>query len=104
MTLAGLGGRRAVAYTAVEEGAMAKVVLGKEEREDIVRRLRAHFERGRGEELGELGATLLYEFLAEEIGPHFYNKGLNDAQAYLARFTDSLDADLEAAKVLPPRG
>lgn len=82
---------------------MAKVVLGKEDREDVVRRLRAHFERERGEELGELGATLLYDFLAEEVGPHFYNKGLSDAQAYVARFADSLDADLEAAKVFPPR-
>jgi len=70
----------------------------------VVRRLRAYFERERGEELGELRATLLFEFLAEEVGPHFYNKGLSDAQAYVARFTDSLDADLEAARVLPPRG
>lgn len=83
---------------------MAKVVLGKDEREDVVRRLRAYFERERGEELGELGATLLLEFLAEEVGPHFYNRGLADAQAFVARFTDSLDADLEAAKLFPPRG
>lgn len=82
---------------------MSKVVLGKEDREDAVRRLRAYFERERGEELGELGATLLFEFLAEEIAPHFYNRGLADAQSLVARFTDSLDADLEAAKVFPPR-
>jgi uncharacterized protein (DUF2164 family) len=41
--------------------------------------------------------------LAEEIGPYFYSKGLSDAQAYVARFTDSLVADLDAAKQLPPR-
>ncbi len=82
---------------------MAKLTLEREERDDAANRLRAYFERERGEELGELGATLLLEFIAEEIGPHFYNKGLRDAQSYIARFTDSLDADLEAAKLMPPR-
>ncbi len=73
------------------------------EREDALERLRAYFGRERGEELGELGAALLFDFIAEQLGPHFYNKGIEDAQALVARFADSLDADLDAAKRLPPR-
>jgi uncharacterized protein (DUF2164 family) len=82
---------------------MPKIAIEREERDDAVARLRAYFDRERDEELGELGATLFLDFIAEEIGPYFYNKGLRDAQSYVARFTDSLDADLEAAKLLPPR-
>lgn len=82
---------------------MPKIELGRGEREDVVRRLRVYFERERGEEIGDLAVTLLYDFIAEEVAPYFYNKGLRDAQSYVARFTDSLDADLEAAKLMPPR-
>jgi uncharacterized protein (DUF2164 family) len=81
---------------------MAKIELGREERDDAVRRLRLYFERERDEELGDLAVGLFYDFIAEELGPYFYNKGLSDAQSYVARFTDSLDADLEAAKRYPP--
>ena len=82
---------------------MDAIELGREQRDDAVERLRVYFARERGEELGELAATLIYDFVAEQLGPHFYNKGIEDAQALVARFADSLDADLEAAKRLPPR-
>jgi uncharacterized protein (DUF2164 family) len=82
---------------------MAKIELGREERDDAVRRLRGYFERERDEELGDLAVGLFFDFITEEIGPYFYNKGLSDAQSYVARFTDSLDADLEAGKRFPPR-
>lgn len=51
---------------------------------------------------GERRARILSDFISEEIGRYFYNEGLPDAQSYLARFTDSIDADLAAAR-LPPR-
>ena len=82
---------------------MDAIELGREEREDALVRLRAYFGRERGEELGELGAILIYDFVAEEVGPYFYNKGIEDAQALVERFADSLDADLDAAKRFPPR-
>ena len=82
---------------------MDAIELGRAEREDALARLRAYFGQERGEELGELGAMLIYDFIAEQLGPHFYNKGIEDGQALVARFADSLDADLDAAKRLPPR-
>ena len=82
---------------------MDAIELTREARDDAVERLRVYFARERGEELGELAATLIYDFVAEQLGPYFYNKGMEDAQALVARFTDSLDADLEAAQRLPPR-
>jgi uncharacterized protein (DUF2164 family) len=82
---------------------MDTIELEREQRDDAVERLRVYFERERGEQLGELAAGLLYDFIAEQLGPYFYNKGIEDAQALIVRFADSLDADLEAAKRLPPR-
>ena len=58
-------------------------------------------ERERGEEFGELAAGLLVDFVAERLGPYSYNRGIDDAQALIARFADSLGADLEAAERFP---
>jgi len=80
--------------------------LDREQRAEAVRRIRAYFERERDEELGELAAGFILDFIVEELAPLFYNAGLADAQALLARHIDSLDADLEAQRrepLLPPR-
>jgi uncharacterized protein (DUF2164 family) len=77
--------------------------LDRETRADAIRRIRAYFERERDEELGELAAGFILDFVAEELGPLFYNAGLADAQALLAQHADSLDADIEAQRKSPPR-
>ena len=80
--------------------------LEREQRAEAVRRIRAYFERERDEELGELAAGFILDFVVEELAPLFYNAALADAQALLARHVDSLDADLEAQRrepLLPTR-
>ena len=76
--------------------------LDREAKAEGVRRIRAYFERERGEELGELAAGFILDFIAEEVAPLFYNAALRDAQALVARAADSLDADLEALRRSPP--
>jgi len=78
--------------------------IDRDERADAIARIRAYFERERDEPLGELGATLIFEFVRDELGPLFYNLGLDDARALIARSMDSLEADIDAARRLPPRG
>lgn len=63
----------------------------REERAHAISRIQAHFASERDEPLGDLGATMLFDFITEELGPLFYNRGLDDARALLARATDSLD-------------
>lgn len=77
--------------------------LDREARTEGVRRIRAYFERERGEELGELAAGFILDFIAEELGHLFYNRALADSQALIARAADSLDADIEAQRRHPPR-
>lgn len=77
--------------------------LDREARAEAVRRIRAYFERERDEELGELAAGFILDFVAEELGPIFYNAAIGDAQALVARAADSLDTDLEAQRRQPPR-
>lgn len=80
-----------------------KLTLTREQRDDAVQRLRGYLEEEYGESVGDLAGSLFLDFIAEHIGPHFYSNGLADAEAYVARFSDSLVADLDAAKLVPPR-
>ena len=80
---------------------MDSLRLTDEERELAIGAIRAYFERERDEEIGELAAGLLLDFVGEQLGPYFFNRGIEDAQARVVRFADSLDADLEAAKRFP---
>ncbi|ARM89160.1 hypothetical protein RHEC894_CH02878 [Rhizobium sp. CIAT894] len=67
---------------------MKKIEFSKEEKAGLVSRIRAYFDREL-DPIGALPAEFLLDFFAEEIGPHFYNQGLRDAQAaLLARMED----------------
>ncbi len=77
--------------------------LDRDARAEGVRRIRAYFERERGEELGEMAAGFILDFVAEELAFLFYNQAIGDAQALARRSADLLEADLEAQRKPPPR-
>ena len=81
---------------------MAGISLKKEQKERAAGELRGYFDRERGEQFGELAATLLLDFLVKRLGPMFYNCGVADAQLALRNAADSLDADLEATQLPDP--
>lgn len=60
----------------------------------LVDSIQTYFREERGDEIGELGATLLLEFILAEIGPSVYNQALRDAQAHLQRTVADLDVTL----------
>jgi uncharacterized protein (DUF2164 family) len=68
--------------------------------EKILKSLRRYFTEQREEELGELQAKLLLDFVLEEIGPSIYNAAIADAQIYLR---DRV-ADLDGACFMPEFG
>ncbi len=81
---------------------MAGISLKKEQNERAAGELRGYFDRERGEQFGELAATLLLDFIVERLGPMFYNCGVADAQLALRNAADSLDADLDATQLPDP--
>ena len=60
---------------------MDAIELTKEDKEFAVHRLQAYFRDERDEELGDLGAILFYDFIAKELGPLFFNRGLLHGRA-----------------------
>ncbi|HLR74387.1 MAG TPA: DUF2164 domain-containing protein, partial [Virgibacillus sp.] len=49
--------------------------LTKEEKEQMISRIQAYYQRERGEQIGELKAMMILDFFNEELAPTFYNRG-----------------------------
>jgi len=64
--------------------------LTKEEKEQMISRIQAYYQRERGEQIGELKAMMILDFFNEELAPTFYNRGIRDAHAYMTVKIDDL--------------
>lgn len=47
--------------------------------------IKRYFLDERGEELGDLAALLFLEFIADKLGAHFYNLGVQDAHEFMSQ-------------------
>ncbi|MGM9986661.1 MAG: DUF2164 domain-containing protein [Bacillaceae bacterium] len=56
--------------------------LSKEEKEVLIHKVENYFLNERGEEIGSLAAMLFVDYITNEIGPVFYNKGIEAAHDY----------------------
>ena len=67
------------------------VELAKEVRKQAIASLRRYFAEKMDEEIGDLRAELLLDFLLAEIGPSIYNRAVADAQSWFQDKTVDLD-------------
>ena len=70
---------------------MKKIDFKPEEKRALVRKVRDYFDAEIDYPIGEIPAEMLLNFLQEEIGAYYYNKGLHDAQAALRAQMESFD-------------
>jgi len=60
-----------------------EIELNKEVRVVLVENLKRYYWNERNEELSNLGAELLLDFIVNDIGPYIYNKAIEDSYAYM---------------------
>lgn len=60
-----------------------EIELNKEVRVVLVENLKRYYWNERNEELSNLGAELLLDFIVNDIGPYIYNKAVDDSYAYM---------------------
>ena len=60
-----------------------EIELKKEVRELLVGNLKRYFWNERDEELSNLGAELLLDFIVNDIGPYIYNQAIEDSYTYM---------------------
>jgi uncharacterized protein (DUF2164 family) len=66
------------------------VNFSSEEKAQIVHKVKAYFVEEFGEEIGQFDAEFLLAFFSSEIGPYYYNRGLQDAAKVIERQTDAI--------------
>jgi len=67
-----------------------RLELTKEQKEEAVKEIIHYFSSERDQEIGNLAALLFLKFITEKIGPYYYNKGVMDAQKYMADRVEDL--------------
>ncbi|MHB8072171.1 DUF2164 domain-containing protein [Desulfosporosinus fructosivorans] len=60
-----------------------EIELKKEVRAVLVESLKSYYWNERDEEITNLGAELMLDFILKEIGPYIYNKGIEDSYDYM---------------------
>ncbi|MFZ3576940.1 DUF2164 domain-containing protein [Virgibacillus sp. DJP39] len=68
----------------------SKFQLTKEQKDDMAGLIKGYFEKERGEDISHLASLLIFDFITEEIAPLFYNKGVEDAHAFMTSKLDDL--------------
>ena len=69
---------------------MSEIKFSKEEIEILSKKLQLYFSEELEHEIGQFDAQFLLDFISEEIGPYFYNRGLYDAQSVLEKRMESI--------------
>ena len=75
---------------------MSTIDFTNKEKEAMIEKLQAYFEKELDQDLGQFDAEFLLDFVSKELGAYFYNRGLHDARAVLENKLSTIDEDLYA--------
>ncbi len=66
------------------------ITLTRERRNELIPEIKTYFLKERDEEIGDLAAGLLFDFIMEKLAPEFYNQGILDAHQYMKDAAEDL--------------
>jgi len=67
-----------------------KIQLNKEKKQDMILTIKTYFLKEREEELGDLAASLLLDFITDKLAMEFYNQGVYDSYKFMNRKMEDL--------------
>ena len=71
----------------------SKIELSKERKEKMLKEIKAFFLDEMGEDIGELKADLVLDFILAKVGKEIYNQALLDSKFWFKKKLDDLEAD-----------
>ena len=69
---------------------MTDITFTPDQKARMVSKIKTYFEDELEQDIGGFEAEFLIDFFARELGPHFYNRGLFDAQQVLTEKMDEV--------------
>jgi len=70
-----------------------EIELSKEKKEKLLKEIKAFFLDEMGEDIGNLKADLVLDFVLNKIGKEIYNQALLDSKFWFKKRLDDLEAD-----------
>jgi uncharacterized protein (DUF2164 family) len=64
--------------------------ITKEKRDEMISAIKNYFSEEREEEIGDLHAGLILDFIREELAPEFYNQGVFDSYTSMKDMIEDL--------------
>ncbi|MBP2634390.1 MAG: hypothetical protein H6Q72_297 [Firmicutes bacterium] len=69
---------------------MKDIKLTKDQQKIAVEELQSYFQTEKDEEITDLSANLLLDFILKNIGPYIYNQAIKDAQHFMGEKIEEL--------------
>jgi len=69
---------------------MSNIAFPAQQKEQLIQKLQKYMSAELEIELGQFDADFLLDFISKQMGSHYYNQGLYDAQTVLVDRMDSL--------------
>jgi len=66
------------------------IKVTKECRDEMVSEIKQFFLKERNEEIGDLAAGLIFDFILEKLAPSIYNQGVFDSHRYMSDAAEDL--------------
>jgi len=60
-----------------------KIKLDKEEKKQAIAEIKRYFSQEREEDIGDLAAALILDFIDNKIAPVYYNRGIKDSIGFI---------------------
>jgi uncharacterized protein (DUF2164 family) len=69
---------------------MQKIVLSKDVKPKVLEDIKRYFSEERDEDIGDLAAGLLLDYITENIGPYYYNQAIKDACRFMGEKVEDM--------------
>jgi uncharacterized protein (DUF2164 family) len=66
------------------------ITVPNERRDEMLVEIKHYFLKEREEEIGDLAAGLILDFILEKLAPEFYNQGIDDSHQYMQDAVEDL--------------
>jgi uncharacterized protein (DUF2164 family) len=73
---------------------MSEIKFSTVQKESLVQKLQQYFSNELDQELAQFDADFLLDFFTKEMGNHFYNQGIYDAQKLLTEKLDYISDEM----------
>lgn len=73
---------------------MASIEFSSDEKDILARKLQLYFREELDQDIGQFDAGFLLDFISEEIGSYYYNRGLYDARTVVESNLARIDEEL----------